>query len=233
MCRHIIYKKCLSNVVFNLWKLFSRFYSKKWPSKKSNYAKKNRLKILYRMPYSKNRDLFSRTNFDHFRFSSKIWKTRICGGWIEPIQPSEIHSTLFKQRSGCYMILYHMTWYHTISYDNTWCHVMSSDTIFGHVLDMFQKSLEGQTWSFSKKFRGPLGYVLASSVVSKSRSTIQKSWSKIKKKVLLRSSRIVFELIWAKNQIQSSVLALIYGFFHIFQKIIFLSAPLFLFFKRL
>ena len=46
---------------------------------------------------------------------------------------------------------------------------------------MFQKSLEGQKWSFSKKFRGPLGYVLASSLVSKSRSEIQKSWPKIKK----------------------------------------------------
>ena len=89
MCRHIIYKKCLSNVVFNIWKLFNRFYSKKWPSKKSNYAKKNRLKILYRMPYSKNRDLFSRTNFDHFRFSSKILKTKICGGWINLFNPQK------------------------------------------------------------------------------------------------------------------------------------------------
>ena len=38
-------------------------------------AKKNRLKILYRTPYLKNRDLFSRTNFDHFLFS---WFHVIC-----------------------------------------------------------------------------------------------------------------------------------------------------------
>ena len=56
----------------------------------------------------------------------------------------------------------------------------SLDTLFGHVPDMFQKSLEGQKWSFPKKFWGPLGYILASSVVSKSRSKIQKSWPKIK-----------------------------------------------------
>ena len=46
---------------------------------------------------------------------------------------------------------------------------------------MFQKSLEGQKWSFSKKFWGPLGYVLASSLVSKRWSKNQKSWPKIKK----------------------------------------------------
>jgi Ca2+-dependent lipid-binding protein, contains C2 domain len=44
-----------------------------------------------------------------------------------------------------------------------------------HFLDMFQKSFGGQKWSFSKKFWGPLGYVLASSAVSKKGSKNEKN----------------------------------------------------------
>ena len=43
-------------------------------------------------------------------------------------------------------------------------------TYFGRVPDAFQKSCEGQICSFSNKFWVPLGYVLASSLVSKERS---------------------------------------------------------------
>ena len=50
-------------------------------------------------------------------------------------------------------------------------------TCFGHV----PKKFWGSKMTFFQKFWGPLGYVLASSLVSKSRSKNQKSWSKIKK----------------------------------------------------
>ena len=59
--------KCLCDFVFNVFENCSAvFYSEKMTLKSQNYAKKNRLKILYRTPYSKFRDLFSRVNFDYF-----------------------------------------------------------------------------------------------------------------------------------------------------------------------
>ena len=45
---------------------------------------------------------------------------------------------------------------------------------------MFQKCFEGQESSFSKKFWGPLGYVLASSLVSK------KGWKNMKNQLFGR-----------------------------------------------
>ena len=50
------------------------FFQELYPGKSDlenwKNAKKNRLQILYRMPYLKKRDLFSRTNFDYLIFSS-------------------------------------------------------------------------------------------------------------------------------------------------------------------
>ena len=51
---------------------FRNFTLEKVILKNIKNAKKNRLKILYRTPYLKNRDLFSRTNFDTFLFSCNM-----------------------------------------------------------------------------------------------------------------------------------------------------------------
>ena len=91
-----------------------------------------------------------------------------------------------------HMIRYHMISYHMISYDMIWSHIIWYHMILYdmlwwdkiHVLDMFRtcsKKMEGRKLNFSKKFRRPLGYVLAPSLVSKSRSKIQKSWQASKK----------------------------------------------------
>ena len=82
------------------------------------------------------------------------------------------------------MISHDIIWYEFMLYDIIWYYMTWFDklrctfwTCSGHA----PKKFGGQKWSFSKKCWGPLGYVLASSVVSKSRSTIQKSWPKIKR----------------------------------------------------
>ena len=68
------------------------------------------------------------------------------------------------------------------------------------------KKKEVPKLSFSKKFRGPLGYVLAPSLVPE-------RWSKNKTdKVLLRSSIIIFEAVCANQKIHSSVLESIYEY---------------------
>ena len=122
VCVLISYIKNVLAMSFSTFeKLFSRFYPKKIPSKKSKYAKKNRLKILYRMPYSKNRDLFSRTNFDHFQFSSKIWKTRICGGWINLFNPQKSTQPSLSKGLPNDIIWSHVIAFHNIiSYDMIW-----------------------------------------------------------------------------------------------------------------
>ena len=54
--------------------LFPRTLPLKNDLKKSKNTKNIRNKILYRTPYLKNRDLFSRVNFEYFRFPSKTSK---------------------------------------------------------------------------------------------------------------------------------------------------------------
>ena len=49
---------------------FRNFTQEKRTLKNKKHAKKNRLKILYRMPYLKNRDLFSRANFVNMKNDS-------------------------------------------------------------------------------------------------------------------------------------------------------------------
>ena len=58
---------------------FRNFTLEKRTLKNINHAKKNRLKILYRTPYLKIRDLFSRANFDYFLFSTNSLNIAKCG----------------------------------------------------------------------------------------------------------------------------------------------------------
>ena len=59
-------------IQWEAWNYFQELYLGKVTFKNKNYTKKNRLKILYRTPYLKNRDLFSWNNFDTFLFSCNM-----------------------------------------------------------------------------------------------------------------------------------------------------------------
>ena len=54
------------------WNFCQELYLGKSDLTNFTHAKKNRLEILYRTPYLKNQDLFSRTNFDTFLFSCNM-----------------------------------------------------------------------------------------------------------------------------------------------------------------
>ena len=75
---------------------------------------------------------------------------------------------------------------------------------------MFRKSVGGQKWLFSKKFAGPLGYHLASSEVSETRS---KNHKKNKKKCRLNRCKMTSWWEPYPQKIHISFLELFYAFF--------------------
>ena len=135
------------------------------------------------------------------------------------------HHMIWYDIIGIHMVFYHMTWYHIIwydimLYDIITCSIMSYDMIWPdkiHVFYMFRTCSE-KVWRFKsevfQKHMWPLGYVLASSLASKTWSENKKVDYLSKNTVLLRRSRILFEVACTENKIHSSDLASIYAFFH-------------------
>ena len=95
----------------------------------------------------------------------------------------------------------------------------TSYTCFEHVPDMFRKSFGGRKYVFSKKFWGCLGYVFASSLVSK------KGWKNLKSQLFHRKTKLVridaesppdhFPLIRKFRSLQNDCF-MTFSFFHIY-----------------
>ncbi len=103
---------------------------------------------------------------------------------------------------ACDIIWYHIISYDIIWYHIIWYHIISYDMIrytFGHVPDMLPKSFEGQTCFFPKSV-GDLWAIIWHHRRCLRRGLKMKKFVIFQKnKVLLRSSGIIFEVVWPKN----------------------------------